>query len=558
MVLVGCRENSPTFDEYMHVPVGLAYWESHAFHLYPHNPPLSRWIVGGIAKVAGAKGGAVGYSFGDRGADFRIARAFHARNRDRIRSVYFACRSVNLVFGLLAACLLFRLVRASTNGAVAAVFTSLFLLDPTVVGHSAVATPDVLVMFLILAMQVSLLSFLHKPSWSRALVLGCVGGLAIGTKFSAIPIAALTGLTLLVRVFRRSASGTISDFGLSCAGLLFVLNGLYLFAGFSVPLGDFAFRSRALCPQGHGVGNVFEGTAVGGVAVPLPADFIMGLDAQQYDFDRRGFEKYLAGERRSADARGWWYYYLVCWLLKSHVGAIALVAVGIGAMPVTTSRPLEWCRLLTVCSGPIALGVALSLHSTINSHFRYALPCLPFVYFAAGSVFPWGRVWRAVGFALVLLACLELACARGAELSYFNFVAGGPAKGHAWLSDSNVDWGQAMPAVSEWIIENADGQPVWLAHVSPVALEDYGVEAELEHSSTVRLPGYHIVSASLLTGVSYSATLTDGAHVSYGSDSFSHFRRMKSLCVIRGAMHVYFIPKSDPVHRTKHYSEVDQ
>ena len=166
MVLVGCRENSPTFDEYMHVPVGLAYWESHAFHPHPHNPPLSRWIVGGIAKVAGAKGGAVGYSFGDRGADFRIARAFHARNRDRIRSVYFACRSVNLVFGLLAACLLFRLVRASTNGAVAAVFTSLFLLDPTVVGHSAVATPDVLVMFLILAMQVSLLSFLHKPSWS--------------------------------------------------------------------------------------------------------------------------------------------------------------------------------------------------------------------------------------------------------------------------------------------------------------------------------------------------------------------------------------------------------
>jgi hypothetical protein len=40
-------------------------------------------------------------------------------------------------------------------------------------------------------------------------------------------------------------------------------------------------------------------------------------------------------------------------------------------------------------------------------------------------------------------------------LSYFNLFAGGPANGYRVLTDSNVDWGQDLLRLDDWMDENS-------------------------------------------------------------------------------------------------------
>jgi hypothetical protein len=43
--LASARRASVSFDEFAHIPAGVAYWKERAFHLYAHNPPLARLIA---------------------------------------------------------------------------------------------------------------------------------------------------------------------------------------------------------------------------------------------------------------------------------------------------------------------------------------------------------------------------------------------------------------------------------------------------------------------------------------------------------------------------------
>jgi hypothetical protein len=49
------------------------------------------------------------------------------------------------------------------------------------------------------------------------------------------------------------------------------------------------------------------------------------------------------------------------------------------------------------------------------------------------------------------------------HLAYFNLLAGGPANGHKWLLDSNLDWGQSAKALRRYVA--AQGVPmIYLAY----------------------------------------------------------------------------------------------
>ena len=76
---------------------------------------------------------------------------------------------------------------------------------------------------------------------------------------------------------------------------LYTLNLGYLFDGTFRPLGKYVFigplfrgRRESLDPGGHVARNRFAGTWLGAVPVPLPADFVQGIDTQRLDF-RAGY-----------------------------------------------------------------------------------------------------------------------------------------------------------------------------------------------------------------------------------------------------------------------------
>src|SRR5262249_39758315 len=128
-------------------------------------------------------------------------------------------------------------------------------------------------------------------------------------------------------------------------------------------------------------GNRFHDTSIGEIRVPLPADLLVGVDLQKYDFER-GFPSYLNGEW---SFHGWWHYYLYAMAVKLTLPALLLVLAGVFwclIAPRTTGRTDEWALLVPA----IALVAFVSSQTGFNHHMRYVLPAFPFLFIAAGRL----------------------------------------------------------------------------------------------------------------------------------------------------------------------------
>jgi hypothetical protein len=100
--------------------------------------------------------------------------------------------------------------------------------------------------------------------------------------------------------------------------------------------------------------------------------------------------------------------------------------------------------------------------SSVNIGYRHLLPMLPFLLVLISGLMivdvKWQirqvpiTGWLALGSVVgVLWATLFI---HPHYLSFFNIVAGGPQNGPSLLADSNVDWGQDLLRLQDWMAEN--------------------------------------------------------------------------------------------------------
>ena len=112
---------------------------------------------------------------------------------------------------------------------------------------------------------------------------------------------------------------------------LYLVNLGYAFRGCFQRLGDYRFQSRVLSGEPPAIppkiGNRFKGSWLARLPVPLPRDYVQGIDCQRSDFEIGG-RSYLHGRW---EPHGWWYYYSVGLGVKLPLGTLALVAMAIVA-----------------------------------------------------------------------------------------------------------------------------------------------------------------------------------------------------------------------------------
>ncbi|HET7375386.1 MAG TPA: hypothetical protein VFK30_01685, partial [Anaerolineae bacterium] len=141
-------------------------------------------------------------------------------------------------------------------------------------------------------------------------------------------------------------------------------------------------------------------------------------------------------------------------------------------------------RQTTVAWLPPALAMAAALFSPLAIGYRHILPVLPFVIILAGQVtnLKWqvtiGNFNRRLHFGLISLLIAWLVIGTLSifphHLSYFNELVGGPAHADQVLADSNLDWGQDLPALKEWMAENKVDR-VNLAYFGTALPAAYGI-----------------------------------------------------------------------------------
>jgi hypothetical protein len=407
--------------------------------------------------------------------------------------------------------------RAWSVSAAALLALVLLALDPNLLAHGRLATTDLGLAAAACLAGYALWRFATSPSLRWAVLAGAALGLLQNTKFTALLFVPLFGLVLLVAFvfhWRRGAGeGSPGRFVLLAvvAYPLSALLALWASNGFQVGTLPAAVP---MLPW------------LGGRTLPLSAHLEQLLDiGGRLQVSTPAF---LLG--RYSDS-GWWVYFPVAFILKTPLPILFLFLAALVRIVTSFARGdrlFRGERLLDLAALLIpSLGYfAIALTSEINLGYRHLLPVLPYLYVLTAAVITdWAmtaeagrtRVWlpRLVAAAAGWLILLSV-WIYPHFLAFFNVLAGGPDNGWRALVDSNIDWGQDLPALARWQDETGN-RPIWLSYFGEARPAYYGIDYTGLESFPPRLmnplarpfvpsdpaPGWYAISATTLQGVHF-------------------------------------------------------
>lgn len=242
----------------------------------------------------------------------------------------------------------------------------------------------------------------------------------------------------------------------------------------------------------------------------LPEGYLFGL-AHTIRYAQARFA-FIMGK---ISIHGWFWYFPLAFAIKTPLSFFALLALAL----VPVLPPRRWSRELLLAGAPLwVLGIgywAGAVTSSLNIGLRHVLPTMPILCIVAGAAWLWaGTQWprRGVVLALLALYAAEAVSTWPDYIAYFNQTIGGPANGYRWLVDSNLDWGQDLPALKRWLDARKDAdRPVYFSYFGMGSPAYYAIPARWlpSHpdidppSPRIRAlePGTYCISASMLQGV---------------------------------------------------------
>lgn len=543
LLCCGAWIHSPTYDELPHLVAGLSHWRLGRFDLYRVNPPLTRLVAALPVLMVGActpwtrfddKPGARG--------EVQVSADFVRANGRRIFQLVTYARWACIAFSIVGAWTCYRLaseVYGSTSGVAA---LALWCFCPNILAHAQLITPDAGAAAMGVLAAYAFWRWLRSPGWTRCCMAGLALGLAELSKSTWMILYGCWPSIWLLWRFRGaddvSRRPPVSQLAVVLAAGCIVLNMGYGWEGTGTRLGDYQFASRwfsgnqvELGTSRLELGNRWRGSWAGSIPIPLPRNYVMGIDLQKWEFDR-GKRSYLLGEFRLG---GWWYYYLACLAVKVPLGSILLASMALG---LTFSRRFcrDWRRELFLLLPAVVLFAFVSAHTGFSHHFRYVLPAFPLIMIWASKVFAVqvqeDRLITALGGLAVAGSIISSLCVYPHSLSYFNLIAGGPSGGHRYVGaidvDSGLDWGQDLLLLKRWLDSHGGLKLDGVAYNGPISASVAGINAK-PPSQGAPSPGWYAVS---------------GCHM-WTPGPYSYFRDIKPTARIGYTIFVFHVESRD-------------
>ncbi len=499
LALHAARVETPTVDEFAHVPAGLAYWEYGRFDLYARNPPLYKLAMAIPLRLAGARvpepelPAFSGWGPWAYGADFQRA------NAERYLDLFWLARTLTVGMVLLAGACLYRWARQVFHPRAAAIATTLFFLNPVVLAHGHLATLDaactvtVFATAFVLRWALVRRSLLLRRSLLRMAAVGSVWGVALLVKFTALLLA--PAIVALVALHRwRDGRRGLAEAALVFGAALLVVNLGLGFQGSFEPLGGYQFVSN--------LGGGLQQLLPGAFPVPVPEVYLVGFDAQLRDTESGELGSYFLGRWSQG---GHWIY---PWLALAVKIPLPLLGLLVASPWFLRHRRLDRLELWHILAPLISLLFFLTFFNQLGIGIRYLLPAFPLLFLLVAGAWPGQRGWKLPA-AFLVHAALLVGMVHPAYLAWFNPLAGGPQGGHRVLADSDLDWGQDLYRLPEALASLEVREPVYLLYFGHVHPSVYGIEYELVPDEPVE--GVLAVSANYWLGAAYPATAPDGS-----------------------------------------------
>lgn len=442
LALWGAARNSVTFDENFHLPAGVVEVARGRFDVSPVNPPLRKAACGAVALAAGAR----------LPADSAIAareqsivgESFMRRNADRYQRVFFAGRCVVILLSLLLGFLIWRFVRRLHGPRGGVLALAFYALAPEALAHAGFVTMDLATGLGFFAAVFAWWGFARSGRW------GWWGAAALAVSFTflvrfsaALLFPILAGVALALQLAGRARRPRRLWIGFAALALV---------APLALDLGYLGHVDLRPLRERTVLSRTFQRiqAAVPNLRLPLPNDWLNGLDVQSYESREEDTPTFLLGRVTNQPVR--WYYPFAL-AIKWPLGFwAALVSVVMLVTRRKSRRGLRdgWTLMLT----PLAFLFSAMFLVNLNVGIRYLFPLVPFLCVACGALAgerplrglprAVARRWAMTGAALAAVQALETAWTAPWYVSSFNLLGGGPGGGYRLINDSNVDWGQGL------------------------------------------------------------------------------------------------------------------
>jgi hypothetical protein len=449
----------PMVDEMAHLAAGLSHWRFGSFELYRVNPPLARAVAALPLLLARdvREDWRASRSPEEVRREFVVGRDFVVANQPRVMACFTAARWACIPFSLIGAAVCWRWAHRGYGARAGILALVLWCSSPSVLTFGALLFPDLAAASMLLCAAYTFDRWLSEASWTRAVLAGAALGLALLAKTTLMICVPVWCLLLASCAWRRARPWrSVAQLLLLLTVAIALLNAGYLGGGAFERLDQFRFRSRTLAGQTRGApsfvwGNRFQGSALCGLRVPLPREYVIGIDQQLLDFER-GPLSYLRGRWQRG---GWWYYYLYGLAVKEPASVLLLLVMSIVMRIQQRGVPgaalHERVPLLTM----FAVLCLVSSGTGFSHHLRYVLPAqgLLYVWISRAAMRAGSGADRptAVVTALAMAwSVLGVASTYPHTMSYFSELAGGPANGQRHMLFSSMDYGQDLLCLRDW------------------------------------------------------------------------------------------------------------
>jgi 4-amino-4-deoxy-L-arabinose transferase-like glycosyltransferase len=524
---------SPTIDEGLYIVRGLVFWKTGRLMSVGH-PPLTS-LLGGLGGLLEPNLPHVQQLPGWKNQDIVVlSRDLLWREGVDASRVVFLSRLPIVFLGLLFGAVVWRWARDLYGPWAASLALALFALSPNVLAHTGLATTDLGVAAFYVATLYAWSRYLHKQSVRWLVVSGVLFGLAQSAKFSALLLIPTMGLMTLWFGWRAGAFKLKHAGGLSRA---FERIGGW-------PLGWLWTALLALLLMGLLGAATLWATYLFAVGQMAPGYYSYELRSF-LSLTQAGHRAYLLGRFSQT---GWWYYYLIVLGVKVPVPTLLLLVAAVAVASARGAKPREWEALF-----PALLFLGVTFVSPISAGARYLLPVLPLLFVFAGRLLPGETQVGCVRLAAVGVMLIGLLVRNVMifpdYLSFFNLIAGGADNGAKVLVDSNLDWGQDLPALADYLHRRGAGR-IYLSYFGQADPAYYGIDylalpsfpPPIDGTPTAEFyplnpaPGLYAISATNVVGESPEV-----------KDTYSYFRDRVPMARVGHSIYIYdVLPASLP------------
>ncbi len=430
--------------------------------------------------------------------------------------IYFLARLPVMALSLLLATAVFAWTRQKFGTTAGLVAMTLVVFDPNWLAHGRLVTPDVGQSTLIFLSVYAWWRYLQKSAWPRLLLAGVVLGLAQTAGFPALILYPILFLVTMAHLYKRQQLRTMAWPWLLRLVGLGLLSLLTIWAVYGFAWGPLPWLNLSGPAPYHWA--EFK-------------DLLARLDRQ--DLAYLNGEVYRGGKVA---------FFVVALLFKTPLPLLVLVIVGLIAL----LHRRGWLAEVSLWLVP-AVYYATSLTSSLNIGYRHILPMLPFLYVWGGTavLLAKHRWQKAAGLALLTWLVVASWGIYPYYLTYFNELAGGPRHGLNYLVVSDLDWGQDLPGLGDYVAQN-DIDEVYLSYFGTTPPEQYGIRykpipawpprgipGQLPFHPDYPLPGTYAISAANLVGSRFEEN----------PDTLHWFRGQTPDAVIGNSIYVYEVPR---------------